>query len=79
MDSRLDLLGAFLIKFALSAAGCSCTDNADIIASICMHDNEQFAGKRFSDGDITLLPASECSGSNVERHIVVTLRSACLV
>jgi hypothetical protein len=33
IDSRLDLLGVFLIELALSTAGYSCTDDADIIAS----------------------------------------------
>jgi hypothetical protein len=54
---RVALADFFFIKLALASVGSPRTDDADIIASIGVHNNEQFAVERFAhrDGTAALL------------------------
>lgn len=50
---RADLFDVFFIILAFPPAGPSGTDNANIIVSVRVNDNEQFAGKRSAHRDGT--------------------------
>lgn len=50
---RAGLFDVFFIILAFPPADPSCADNANIIASVRVNDNEQFAGKRSAHRDVT--------------------------
>jgi hypothetical protein len=64
------LFAFFLIRFPLASTGASRADQANIIASFSMHDNEQTSAERGADCDERLLRNRVIGIWNRDRHHV---------